>query len=129
MGGIGSVVAIIFGIFWTIMAAAMTKNAPFGGISLFPLFGVLFILVGVANAFYNFRNATAKKRYSVVDITDSESEPDPLNEQFGNAQDDAKDASEPDRAPGSTPKFCPYCGKGLDRDFRYCPSCGKELPR
>ena len=40
MGAMGSVVAIIFGIFWTIMAASM--GAPL----FFPIFGVIFILIG-----------------------------------------------------------------------------------
>ena len=40
MGAVGSVIAVIFGIFWTITAASM--GAPF----FFPLFGVLFIILG-----------------------------------------------------------------------------------
>ena len=91
MGGIGSVAAIIFGIFWTVMAFQMTRNSPFGGVAaIFPLFGVVFILLGVVNAVYSFRNATAKKRYSVIDITDSGSEPDPLNELSAGDPEDAE---------------------------------------
>ena len=41
MGAVGSVVAVIFGIFWTIMAASL--GAPI----FFPIFGVLFIAIGV----------------------------------------------------------------------------------
>ena len=120
MGGIGSVASIIFGVFWTVMAFQMTKNSPFGGVALFfPLFGVVFVLLGVANAVYSFRNATAKKRYSVVDITDSESEPDPLNELA--AQDD-------EAAGEGQNRFCSYCGEEVSSGFRFCPSCGKELP-
>ena len=51
MGGIGAVIAIVFGIVWTLSAAQM--GAP----GFFPLFGVLFILVGVVQAVYNFKNA------------------------------------------------------------------------
>ena len=41
MGAMGSIIAVIFGIFWTIAAASM--GAPF----FFPLFGVLFIIMGI----------------------------------------------------------------------------------
>ena len=51
MSGIGSVIAIVFGIFWTMMAYSMTRNSPFGGVAtVFPLFGVLFIIVGIVQA-------------------------------------------------------------------------------
>ena len=39
MNFIGSVIAIVFGIFWTIMAARM--GAP----AFFPIFGVIFIIM------------------------------------------------------------------------------------
>ena len=52
MGAMGSIIAVIFGIFWTIAAASM--GAPF----FFPLFGVLFIIMGIVQAVYNFKNAT-----------------------------------------------------------------------
>ena len=55
MGAMGSVVAIIFGIFWTIMAASM--GAPV----FFPIFGVIFVLLGVVQAVYHFKNATGKE--------------------------------------------------------------------
>ena len=61
---IGSVFAIEFGIFWTIMAARM--GAP----AFFPIFGVIFIIMGIVQAAYNYRNATGKNRYSSFDITD-----------------------------------------------------------
>ena len=72
MGALGSVVAIIFGIFWTIMAASM--GAPV----FFPIFGVIFILLGVVQAVYHFKNATGEERFSEFDIVDSREEPDPL---------------------------------------------------
>ena len=78
------VFAVIFGIGWTVMAYSMTENAPFPMVHLlFPLFGVVFIVVGIVNVIYNARNATAKNRFSVVDITTDGEEPDPLNRQFG----------------------------------------------
>lgn len=57
MGGIGAVIAIVFGVVWTLSAAQM--GAP----GFFPLFGVLFILVGVVQAVYNFKNAGSKNRF------------------------------------------------------------------
>lgn len=77
MGGIGAVIAIVFGVVWTLSAAQM--GAP----GFFPLFGVLFILVGVVQAVYNFKNAGSKNRFSAFDITEEGEEPDPLNERFG----------------------------------------------
>ena len=64
MGGIGAVIAIVFGVVWTLSAAQM--GAP----GFFPLFGVLFILVGVVQAVYNFKNAGSKNRFSAFDITE-----------------------------------------------------------
>ncbi|MGE5580729.1 MAG: zinc ribbon domain-containing protein [Bacillota bacterium] len=140
MGGIGSLVMVLFGLFWTAMAIQITKDAPFDGVGvMFPLFGVLFVIMGIANAVYSFKNATAKKRYSLLDITDSDTEPDPLNEQFGENAPAGAPESTPEDAPesvefgrdeaGDQPhRFCPYCGKDLDSDFRFCPSCGREIP-
>ena len=71
MNAAGAVFAVIFGIIWTIAAAGM--GAPF----FFPLFGLLFIGMGVMSAVYNFKNATGEERYSTFDIVDSDEEPDP----------------------------------------------------
>lgn len=46
---------------------------------IFPLFGVLFIVLGIAQAVYHFKNATSKDRFSSFDIVDSREEEDPLN--------------------------------------------------
>lgn len=139
LGGIGSAFAVIFGIFWTAMTFSITRHSPFGGVSIiFPLFGILFIIMGVVNAVYNFRQATQKNRYSVLDITDSETEPDPLNERFGpiieghvfeTHQGDVEfEAHDDGTRDNRRPRFCPYCGDDLGEDFRFCPSCGKRLP-
>ena len=122
MGGFGSVFSVIFGIFWTILAASMTRGTGLIGI-IFPLFGVLFIIIGVFNAIYHFKNASGKNRYSDYDITDAGEEPDPLNRRFGSPEADAR----PDAA--GAPRYCPYCGSPVAGDFRYCSACGRELPR
>ena len=116
MNAAGAVFAVIFGIIWTIAAAGM--GAPF----FFPLFGLLFIGMGVMSAVYNFKNATGEERYSTFDIVDSDEEPDPLNARFGKERDDD------DAAPASNEfAFCPYCGMELQEDFAFCPRCGREL--
>ncbi len=84
MGGVGSLVAVGFGIIWTIVAFAITRNSPFPVVGwAFPLFGIVFIVLGLCLAGYNFFNATTKKRLSILDITTPGEEPDPLNVHFG----------------------------------------------
>lgn len=132
MAAAGSVIAILFGIVWMIFAASITSTAhefsSFGMMSgpadaatvIFPLFGLLFIGAGVANAIYHYRNYKGKERYSIVDIVDSKEEGDPANPQT------VHDAS-PD--PGSSPagRYCTECGRRLDGDFKFCPGCGRDL--
>ena len=78
-GEVGAIIAVVFGVIWTGMTSSM--GAP----PLFPLFGVLFILIGIGQAVYHFINAAGKNRFSVYDITDSSEEPDPLQERIGHA--------------------------------------------
>ena len=44
MGALGSVIAVVFGIFWTVSAASM--GAP----NSISIFGVLFVIVGIVQA-------------------------------------------------------------------------------
>ena len=117
MGAMGSVIAVVFGIFWTVMAASM--GAPL----LFPLFGVLFIIMGVVQAVYHFKNDAGKERYSAFDIVEEGEEPDPLNRRFGTSGPEAQSPPE-----GGELRFCPYCGAPLGGDFTFCGRCGKKLP-
>lgn len=115
MGAAGSIIAVIFGIFWTITAASM--GAP----GFFPLFGVLFIILGIVQTVYNLKNATGKSRYSSFDIVEDGEEPDPLNQRFSEAPQDGP-------APGGKDfRFCPYCGAKLGAEFAYCGKCGIKL--
>ena len=111
MGAAGSVIVVVFGIFWTITAASM--GAP----GFFPLFGVLFVILGIVQAVYHFKNATGDNRYSSFDIVDDYEEPDPLNTRFGETPQGSGDF-----------RYCPYCGAKLGADFTYCGKCGRKLP-
>ena len=114
MNAIGAVISVIFGIFWTITAISM--GAP----GIFPLFGVLFIIMGIVNAVYHYKNATGENRYSAFDITEEGEEPDPLNVRFGEQQQTYYS--------GTAARFCPYCGRNANSDYEFCPGCGKRLP-
>lgn len=115
MSGIGSVVCVIFGIFWTIQASSM--GAP----TMFPIFGVLFVIIGIVQAIYHFKNATGTNRFSTFDITEKGEETDPWEQSFKPAtpSDDTEttDAS----------AFCPYCGSPIESDYSFCNKCGKKL--
>ena len=60
MGGVGAVCSIVFGVFWTVLAASMTGGMGIIGV-IFPLFGVLFIIIGVMNAVYHFKKRHQRK--------------------------------------------------------------------
>ena len=103
MGALGSVIAVVFGIFWTVSAASM--GAPIS----FSIFGVLFVIVGIVQAF---------------DIVDGEEEPGPLNQRFGGQPQEAGDTSGPE----GPLRYCPYCGAKLGDSYTFCGHCGKRLP-
>lgn len=114
MGAFGSVVGVVFGVIWTGAAASM--GAP----PFFPAFGVLFIVVGLVQALYHYKNATGENRFSEFDITEDGEEPDPL---------DRRDREAPEREePDGAYRFCPYCGARAGEGFSYCARCGRELP-
>ena len=116
MGGIVGIFMIGCGIIWTVLAA---QASPF-----FALFGVFWTGIAVVMTVYHFKNATKKNRYSAFDITDSQEEPDPLNERFGNLPTEEKTE---EGAKGEN-RFCPYCGTSVGETFTYCNHCGKKLP-
>jgi len=86
MSAVGGVVAVVFGIFWTVLAFTITQGSPFPFVHFFfPLFGVLFVIMGIAKVIYAISNATRPDRFSELDITTGSEEPDPLNKVFGTA--------------------------------------------
>ncbi|MBE5396694.1 zinc ribbon domain-containing protein [Brevibacillus borstelensis] len=120
MGAAGSIFAVIFGIFWTIMAFVITQDSPFPVVGIiFPAFGLLFIGMGIAQAVYHYKNATGKERMSLFDITDSREEGDPLHRHFSSTSSESKQ---------NTGRFCPYCGEPVEAEYRFCPKCGKSVP-
>lgn len=123
MGAAGSIAISVFGIFWTIMAFTITRDAPFPIGLFFPAFGILFVGIGIFQAIYHFKNATSKQRMSLFDITDSREEGDPLNLRFGQEAMTSMESQE--ESPSHA--FCPYCGQGVKQGFQYCPKCGKKL--
>lgn len=115
MGGIMSIAMGIFGLLWMFVTIQI-------GFGFMALFGLVFVGMAIAQAVYNFKNATGENRYSAFDIVDSQEEEDPLNQRFGKA-------SLPSRSNVSekAPAFCPYCGEKAGADFVFCKRCGKKL--
>lgn len=113
MGGVAGIFMIIIGVGWTVAAFQLHW--------LMALFGICWTGIAVGNTIYNFKNAKGKNRYSAYDIVDGFEEPDPLNQRYGNS------AASYQR-PGTSSRFCPYCGKETNSDFDFCPGCGKQLP-
>lgn len=123
---IGSIAIVIFGIFWTITAFSFTKNSSFGGIgTIFPFFGIIFIIIGVINAVYNYKNATSKDRFSIIDITDSNEEGDPsskwIKDEILDPDNGSFDQTDDDS------NYCPYCGRKVKDDHSFCAKCGKAI--
>lgn len=127
LGAAGSLASVIFGILWTVFTFSITRGTGAIGL-IFPLFGVIFIVLGIVNTVYHYKNATGKNRMSLIDITDGNEEIDPLNAQFGTQL-----SVNSEKSSYSTSKrkfegdFCPYCGAKVEGDFDFCPKCGKDI--
>lgn len=107
MGGVMGIAAALFGVLWTVMAPGIMKA-----------FGLIFVVIAVVQAVYNFKNATGKERYSAYDIVDGSEEPDPLNRRYGHTAP---------RQAGEEANFCPYCGAPAEEAHNFCRRCGKPL--
>ncbi len=107
--GIAGLVAVVVGIVW--LSHAVKRDAPTSML----LFGGLFILIGVLNAFLGFYNAKASNRLSSYDIV--EDEPDIFEKKLGNHT----------TKEGSEKQYCPYCGTKVDENAQFCSKCGKQL--
>lgn len=123
---VGSIFVSTFGVFWTIMAFTITHEAPFPMVKfIFPLFGVLFTSLGIYQAVYSYKNATGEDRYSIVDIVDEREEGDPSRAWVRNSS--INDGGVESYGKAKPERFCPYCGHGLESDFKFCPKCGKTI--
>ena len=107
-----SAVVAVFGVFWTI--AALSIGAPV----FFALFGVGFVVMAIVQAVYNYKNATGKERFSVMDIVDDDEEGDPTDRWVEGSVDAEVEAEV---------NFCPYCGAKAEKTFRFCQKCGKWI--
>lgn len=109
MGAMMALFMVVFGIVWTGMASSL------GG-GFFAVFGVAFVLIGIAIFVINMKNAFGKNRYSAFDITGPDEERDPL--------EDLRGPEERSYSGG----YCPYCGAKAQQGYEFCRSCGKRLP-
>ena len=117
MGGIGAILAAIFGVGWICGAASMGAPVPF------LMFGVVLVAMFLVSAVYGFYNATGENRFSEYDITEDGEEPDPLEKRQNHTVSLAKDAAAETNEGG----FCPYCGAKTEADYTFCRKCGKKL--
>lgn len=130
MEGAAGILAVIFGVIWTVLACSITQGAGVIGL-IFPLFGVVFILVGLVNTIYSLRNAFGENRHSEYDITEEGEEPDPFDPRNAQREDlyrRSAGASAPSRTPPPAGEggFCPYCGAPVQADYEFCRRCGKK---
>jgi len=121
MGAMGSIIAVVFGIFWTITAASM--GAPI----MFPVFGVFFIVMGIVQGVYHYTNATGKNRFSTFDITDESEERDPLEDLVRGKEKEYPIPPATEIGEREGYHFCPYCGTKAEEDHQFCSKCGKKL--
>ncbi len=126
MGSIGAICAAVFGVLW--IAAAVSMGAP----PFFCLFGVVFVVIAIAQAVYHYKNATGKNRFSSFDITEEGEEPDPLESKIRQDHPEPLDKTQASNQ-SNMPKdavisYCPYCGAKASADYSFCMHCGKKLP-
>lgn len=152
MAFIGSIVAVVFGILWIIVASSIMGTGRdsfnsfdgFGGFdmpgamfstsgppdiigTIFPLFGVLFVIAGIASAVYHYKNARGRDRFSIIDIVDKSEEGDQSDAWI--RREPAPEAEVKEAALHPAGKFCTACGQRLDGNFSFCPGCGRDLSK
>ena len=130
MGAVVAFAFALFGIVFTVVAISTMNNSPFRSETSAPriiiaAFGIVWVVVTAGSGIYELYNYKAKNRPSIVDITDGNEEPDPLNEYFHGKYE--VESTESPAAKGGM--YCPYCGKPIQADFAFCSHCGKELKK
>ena len=106
--GVFAVIFILFGVVWISTCLTM----PSGGGSLFAVFGLLVIAMGLYSL---LRGPRAKAGFG----TGAMDRHDPA--------DLPESRFQPPRQDGVANGFCPYCGSPLESDFQYCGVCGRRL--
>ena len=122
-GALGSVVTIVFGMAWIILAS----SGAWPGWMAIP--GALLVLAAAGDFLYSLFNVVAKNRMSEIDIVKYGAEPDPIAAALGHIE---KADSPAVAAPAGTKRkiagaFCPFCGEKVQQDFAFCPKCGKDI--
>lgn len=137
----------VFGILWTIGIISMMVFvlSAFGGeegfsggiMAPFIIIPGIMVLFGIVITISSFYNAFAKERFSTVDITMGDEEPDPMNRMIRRhyqKDDDPNELHPPPRKAGGLfgeasddAGFCPYCGAKAGPDYEYCRKCGKDI--
>ncbi|MHC4714285.1 MAG: DUF7577 domain-containing protein [Planctomycetota bacterium] len=113
-------------------ARQFDNQVPFWiGRIIFSVFLVVFFLMTLMTAVYNFINFRKRNRMSAIDITTGSEEPDPISTMMGYAPgaDTSGDTGEsteegPRRFEG---RYCPFCGGEVQDNFDFCPKCGKDI--
>jgi len=108
--GIGaSIFAVLFAIFWCILAASM-------GAWFMLVFGIPFVSMAVYRLYVCIQYAKADSKSTQQKQTDPWDHPVP-------------DRIPPrDNSTSAAGKFCPYCGGGIQDTFEFCPKCGRRQP-
>ncbi len=128
LSAVAAIGIVMFGLFWTGMAVMITSGMGGGIAFIFPLFGVIFVLVGIAQVAYHLKNAKGKERFSLIDIVDKKEEGDPSDRWISNEMTSDDKFSSDDLDSGQF-NYCPYCGVKLDTAYMYCPKCGKSVDK
>lgn len=94
---------IVFGVFWTLMVMSAPPPVNY----FFPLFGFLFIAIGVYRLYVEVRRSGRR--------------------QSGQQAQTPIEMPKPPSDDGMSAGYCPYCGAPLSPGFVFCGVCGRRL--
>jgi hypothetical protein len=118
IGIIMGIVLIVFAIFWIGMLLNLSSedNEMEPGVKFLLVFGVMFVILAIANTAFYVRNTYAKNRPSLLDI-----------EEVAGEDINAQASKGSETTPDGEIRFCPYCGKPFKKEFSFCQYCGKKM--